>query len=310
MGSNTPYNKFLLNSNVFNEKGLGVSANSFFQELGKKKQVETFSGVDTKVTIIIPPLNKNQEGVIHTFEDLQTLSISSTRSVSPVRVLGTASPVAYTRGARTFAGTMVFVSRFNDTFFPIYKQHLAESTLQHSTSFVSDQLPPFNLLVTVSSEMGKAASRLIVGATLVNYGTTHSVDDMYTEATYSYVAQDVTMLASASISLARETIAKYETTYTKSLSDLNAEMKTAAGMAQTLQRLGYRVDWSTIASRKDIMQIMTPEMQNALQEYISTRSKNGYILKNGTVDDLLNDINSLPNFNTLQSRQGTNIDNV
>lgn len=292
MGSNTPYNKLLLNSNVFDDKGLGVSANSFFRELGKRKQVETFSGVDTKVTIIIPPLNKDNKGVVHTFDDLQTISISSTRSVSPVRVLGNASPVAYTRGARTFAGTMVFVSRFNDTFFPIYKQHIAESTMSHSTSFVSDQLPPFNLLITATSEMGKAASRLIIGATLVNYGTTHSIDDMYTEATYSYVAQDVTMLASASISLARETIDTYDKQRSKSITDLNLEMRTAAGMASNLQRLGYRVNYTDLLSRKDIMQIMTPDMESALEEYVKTRSA-GNIVKAGTVDDLYQDLYKL-----------------
>ena len=43
-----------------------------------------------------------------TFGQLQTLTITSRRSVEPVRRLGETSPAAYTKGPRTFAGSMVF----------------------------------------------------------------------------------------------------------------------------------------------------------------------------------------------------------
>jgi hypothetical protein len=36
--------------------------------------------------------------------------------------------------------------------------------------------------------MGVYAARVITGVTLVNYGTTYSVDDMLTESQYTYVA--------------------------------------------------------------------------------------------------------------------------
>lgn len=146
---------------------------------------------------------------IKVFADLQTISISSTRSVSPVRVLGSANPVNYTRGASTIAGSLVFASLNQDAFNEVYDVSIAERVLSATTNLVSDQLPPFSIVITAANESGGAAVQAIHGITLVNYGTTYSVDDLYTEVVYSYVATSMTPFIRTSISEHRaNTLAK------------------------------------------------------------------------------------------------------
>jgi len=126
---------------------------------------------------------------------LQTISITSTRSVTPVRTLGRATPIGYTRGGRTFAGTLVFATLDRDPFTDIYRPDaLHESYYDSSTSLIMDQLPPFNIILVASNELGGVARQIVSGITLINYGATYSIDDLYTETTYTYVAEDLTPL--------------------------------------------------------------------------------------------------------------------
>lgn len=178
------------------------------QSLKGQSNFQSFAGTDISVIAYLPIDTKNSLNGITSnkfkkFAEIQTISISSTRSVSPVRVLGRSSPLAYTRGARTFAGTLVFASLNHDVFQDIYDLSILESSLYHSTSMVSDQLPPFNIVITAANEKGAAAVQAVFGITLVNYGTVYSIDDLYTEVTYSYVAQDVTPFTNMSLSAAR-----------------------------------------------------------------------------------------------------------
>lgn len=178
------------------------------QSLKGQSNFQSFAGTDISVIAYLPIDTKNSLNGIRSnkfkkFAEIQTISISSTRSVSPVRVLGRSSPLAYTRGARTFAGTLVFASLNHDVFQDIYDLSILESSLYHSTSMVSDQLPPFNIVITAANEKGAAAVQAVFGITLVNYGTVYSIDDLYTEVTYSYVAQDVTPFTNMSLSAAR-----------------------------------------------------------------------------------------------------------
>lgn len=177
--------------------------------LGKQADFQSFSGSDISAYIYLPLATRNS-ALLNTknprsklLAEIQTISISSTRSISPVRVLGRESPVAYTRGARTFAGTLVFASVNQDVFKDIYDQDIASSMMSSSTSLTSDQLPPFSIIITAANEKGAAAIQAVHGVTLVNYGTTYSVDDLYTEVTYSYVATDVIPLSSSNVSLTR-----------------------------------------------------------------------------------------------------------
>jgi hypothetical protein len=119
-----------------------------------------------------------------------------------VRTFGRATPIGYTRGGRTFAGTLVFATLEKDPFSEIYRPDaLHESWIDSSTSLLVDQLPPFNLVIVASNELGGIARQIVSGVTLLNYGTTYSIDDIYTETTYTYLATDITPLLSENESL-------------------------------------------------------------------------------------------------------------
>lgn len=186
-----------------NNPAIIVSPNSIQKRLQQAKagpvKETSYSGSDIIAYINIPILSDPGQvsGNIKSariLAELQTISISSTRSISPIRVLGRSNPIGYARGGRTFAGTLVFAAFGKDVFSDLYRPDVIENFADSSTSLFVDQLPPFNIIITASNELGGLAQQLISGITLINYGVTYSIDDIYTETTYSYVATDVTPL--------------------------------------------------------------------------------------------------------------------
>jgi len=127
------------------------------------------------------------QATLRTFAELGTLSISSARSVHPVRRLGESHVFAYTRGARTVAGTMVFAMLDRDVMADFYRDNPDE--IQTSAPFFVDQMPEFNIYIAAANEYGGTTSAGLVGITLTNWGQTLSVDDIYTEVTYTFVAK-------------------------------------------------------------------------------------------------------------------------
>jgi len=178
---------FYLNKAALNQTG--GKATTF------SEKNNAYTGADIKAVMYMPLYTRGASSKKYkVFGDLQTISISRTRSVSPVRVLGRADALTYTRGARTIAGTMVFATINKDAFNEVHDLSVAESLMSSSTGFVSDQLPPFSIVILASNEHGGVAIQMLHGITLTNYGTTYSVNDMYTETTYTYVATQMTPL--------------------------------------------------------------------------------------------------------------------
>lgn len=188
--NNDPNNTFAL----FNLTGKGIAVDEH------TVQYNPFSGVGISAAMYRPLSGKTGQGKgsIKVFANLQTISISSTRSISPVRVLGSTSPVSYIRGARTAAGTLVFASINTDVFADVYDIALTENLASSESSLIADQMPPFSIVLTAATEKAGLAIQVIRGITLVNYGTTYSIDDIYTETVYSYIATDITPLFNAS----------------------------------------------------------------------------------------------------------------
>ena len=124
------------------------------------------------------------------FGELQTLTVSSARSFGPVRRLGENRAVEYKGGARTIAGTLVFGLLNRDVFSDYMRDVIpgAQADNWRGPDFV-DELPPFNILIRGGNEYGAMASAMLIGVRVTNFGTTFSVDDLFTEATYSYVAE-------------------------------------------------------------------------------------------------------------------------
>ena len=169
-------------------KSFGLQANG---------RTESYSGVDIQAVMFLPMItNKDPSGkekpLIKAFAELQTISISSTRSVSPVRVLGRSNPIGHTRGARTFAGTMVFAVINKTVFEEVYNPSFVESIANTTSSIFIDQMPPFSIMITAANEFGGVSYQIVNGITIANYGTAYSIDDLFLEETYTYLATDVT----------------------------------------------------------------------------------------------------------------------
>ena len=130
-------------------------------------------------------------------EKIQTLTVSSARSVMPVRRLGETNPVAYARGSRTIAGSMVFTSGLRDAFINMLSKSYTDGEPMKEPTLFVDQMPKFSMVLQASNELGGMSSALLTNITLTNFGTTFSIDDIYTESTYTYVAEQYFPLSAA-----------------------------------------------------------------------------------------------------------------
>lgn len=154
---------------------------------------QSFSGSDINIMFIMGGLKLRSLDPNKPFKhsaDIQTITISSTTSVLPVRSLGNARPLTFTKGARTFAGSLIFTVVDMDPFQELFAVGV-DSSSKRDGSWHIDEMPPFDILIMAANETGKSGMQLISGVTLTNYGTTYSVDDIYTEITYTYVAEHV-----------------------------------------------------------------------------------------------------------------------
>jgi hypothetical protein len=154
---------------------------------------QTFSGTDTSVIFSIPTVNPTMPAGGSTLESvqLQTITISSAISINPVRRCGEARVAQFSRGARSFAGSMVFTIIGQDPFQSIFGIDTARSSVRTDGSWHIDQMPAFDAIILCQNEMGGVGMQIISNISIVNWGTTYSVDDLYTESTYSYVAEHV-----------------------------------------------------------------------------------------------------------------------
>lgn len=186
---------------------------------------------------------------------LQSITVSITREVAPIYVMGSANPRAFVKGKRGIAGSLVFtqfdkhalleeifksktgkglygtsldqVSQFdfsngqtgftggsvggqnisnNPDFsgasIDIYDSNAladlndAYSNVASRLIEFSDQIPPFDVTITLVNELGDAATAAIYGVTIVNEGWGFSLDDLTNETAYTYVARSIRPLES------------------------------------------------------------------------------------------------------------------
>lgn len=168
----------------------------FLDEGGSNCRIDfnSFSGSDVNVYLLVDlndvrkeagedPKEKNFCPLV----EIQTLSISSARSVHPVRRLGESHVTEYTRGARTIAGSMVFATGTRDVFARLNMVSRREKASKEP--FFTDELAGFHVLIACVNEYGQTAHAALTDVTLTNFGTTFSSDDMYLESTYTWVAR-------------------------------------------------------------------------------------------------------------------------
>jgi hypothetical protein len=160
-------------------------------------EAQTFAGSDVSVIFMIPVdafADRPDSNVPHYLEskDLQTITISSTSSLLPVRRIGEKKPISYSTGARTFAGSMIFTVINKDPFMELFSLDTLNQSATNDGSWHIDSMPPLDCAIIAQNETGGLAVQVIHGIRFTNWGTTYSIDDMYVESSYTYIAEHVT----------------------------------------------------------------------------------------------------------------------
>lgn len=151
----------------------------------------TFSGHDMVVTVELP-LSSNFR-ITKIIGAFQTVTYSIHNGKSPIRVLGDMNVRRYVQGPRTIAGTLiltVFDRHWMKELLGSYKKIKSET----ERYFLADELPAFNMTISCTNEYGHDAKLAIYGITIVDEGQVMSINDVYTENTYTFFATAVEYL--------------------------------------------------------------------------------------------------------------------
>jgi len=180
--------------------------------MANEKRYESFSGVD-----ITPVFQGQPIGAI------QAVSYSINREKAPIYTMGRVSPRAFARGKRGIAGSLIFIvfdshalidALGNTSLFsadtsetgiaPKDRATKAHETMRQTgvdsgqdsqvamAPWYSDQIPPFDIVLSAANEYGAQASMNIYGVELLNENSGVSIDDIVTEQQYTYIARDIT----------------------------------------------------------------------------------------------------------------------
>jgi hypothetical protein len=133
-----------------------------------------------------------------TLAELQTISWSIYRGKAPVRTLGSVYPRSYVRGGRTISGSMIFTVFYQHALhellynnFSHYSTGTSDYDKQQYTATLVDQLPPLDLSLVFANEYGAVSEMGIYGVDFYQEGSTHSIEDIFTENVIQYVARDL-----------------------------------------------------------------------------------------------------------------------
>ena len=149
---------------------------------------DSYSGCDIVVTASLPLRNQNSNGensIFFTLGSLQTLSISTHQDKRPVRSLGNINAKDYVMGQRTIAGSLVFA---------VFDKHFADRIMKSVDVIMTDEIPAMDFTINFANEYGRTSRMAIYGVKLVNEGQVMSINDLYTENTYQFVALGMEML--------------------------------------------------------------------------------------------------------------------
>ena len=153
----------------------------------------SYSGCDIVCTVDFP--TNTGKTVSTTFGTLQTISYSIHQEKTPVRVLGNMNAKDWVFGPQTIAGSLVFAVLNKHWLVDIYDQ-LYDNAEMKGWHFIADEIPPFNITISFANEYGFDSRMAIYGVRLLNEGQTMSVNDLYIENTYQFVANDINYMDS------------------------------------------------------------------------------------------------------------------
>lgn len=158
--------------------------------------------------------------------NLNGISFSTTREKAPIYVMGSVDAVAFGRGKRGHAGSLIFTNfdrhamydvmnreAFGDTAGAARYKYWKKTTdipaggrskllsadfadlsrlgVELATPNYSDQIPPFTITLTATNEYGNVSVMSILGVELINEGSGISIDDIVTETQMTFVARAI-----------------------------------------------------------------------------------------------------------------------
>lgn len=150
----------------------------------------SYSGTDIVAQIVLP----GEEPLV--LGELQTISYSMHRENTPVRAVGHVNPIAFGKGPRTIAGSLIFTLFNQYAFYRLKQYSTLLSQVGNQVFPLADMLPPFDIVLSFANEFGSFSKMSIFGVTIVDEGGTMSVDDLITEQTYTYMARGIQPLIS------------------------------------------------------------------------------------------------------------------
>lgn len=181
------------------------------------REHSTYAGVDINVVFGNTPVGT-----------MQALSYAIQREKAPLYVMGRVDPLAFSRGKRGIAGTLiallldqhllkteVFSSKYfvadNHEIYPsdtdltnldtlgslstvgdeTFDSADVSNNFTISSPWYVDQVPPFDAAIVAVNEYGDAATMRIYGIEILNEGSGFSIDDIVIENQMTYVARTI-----------------------------------------------------------------------------------------------------------------------
>jgi len=156
------------------------------------KYYKSFSGTDTLAFILMPGSSPVVIG------SLTTISYSMFRNKKPVINIGRTNINGVTRGSRIFAGTMIF-TLINQHWLRELQEQL--DWLKGFEELKVDELPLCDIMIVSANEYGNCATMYIYGIDFTDEAQTISVEDLFTENTFSFIARDVSPFRAGDIKM-------------------------------------------------------------------------------------------------------------
>ena len=152
----------------------------------------SYSGVDMVVTAQLCMGNTKSEYM--TMGSLQTISYSVYDRMEPIHSLGNINAKDYVHTHRYIAGSMVFAVFDQHWCKEFIESYMKTAGISSSEKILTDEIPPMNLTISMGNEYGCSSRIALYSVRLFNEGMTMSVNDIYTEHTYQFVALNIDYL--------------------------------------------------------------------------------------------------------------------
>ena len=152
----------------------------------------SYSGTDIVVTAQLCIGNTKSEFM--TMGSLQTITYSVYDRMEPIHSLGNVNAKDYVHTHRYIAGSMVFAVVDQHWAKEFIERYCKSAGIAESEKILTDEIPPMNITISMGNEYGSSSRTALYGVRLFNEGMTMSVNDIYTEHTYQFVALNIDYL--------------------------------------------------------------------------------------------------------------------